>query len=71
MRYSVKRRDFLKAGIGGAFTLWGITNALQEEKALAANGREPLPQGRKVDMHAHAILPSPARLRRQMTMQVI
>ena len=54
----MKRRDFLKAGIGGAFTLWGITNALQEEKALAAKGREPLPQGRKVDMHAHAILPS-------------
>ena len=48
----------MKAGIGGAFTLWGITNALQEEKALAAKGREPLPQGRKVDMHAHAILPS-------------
>ena len=54
----MKRRDFLKAGIGGAFTLWGLAGAMQEAKAWAAKGRESLPRGRKIDIHAHAILPS-------------
>ena len=52
----MKRRDFLKAGIGGAFALWGL-GAMQEKTAMAA-GREALPAGRKIDVHAHAILPS-------------
>ena len=54
----MKRRDFLKAGIGGAFALWGLAGAVQKEKAWAAKGRESLPRGRKIDIHAHAILPS-------------
>jgi len=54
----VKRRDFLKAGIGGAFALWGLAGAVQKERAWAAKGRESLPRGRKIDIHAHAILPS-------------
>ena len=53
----MKRRDFLKAGIGGAFALWGLGDAMQEKTAMAA-GREALPAGRKIDVHAHAILPS-------------
>ena len=53
----MKRRDFLKAGIGGAFALWGLGAAMQEKTAMAA-GREALPAGRKIDVHAHAILPS-------------
>ena len=52
----MKRRDFLKAGIGGAFALWGL-GAMQEKMAMAAS-RETLPAGRKIDVHAHAILPS-------------
>ena len=54
----MKRRDFLKAGIGGAFALWGLAGAVQKERAWAAKGRESLPRGRKIDIHAHAILPS-------------
>ena len=37
----MKRRDFLKAGIGGAFALWGL-GAMQEKTAMAAG--DPMPE---------------------------
>ena len=56
----MKRRDFLKAGIGGAFALWGLAGAMQEAKAWAAKGRESLPRGRKIDIHAGALSAYPS-----------
>ena len=53
----MKRRDFLKAGVGGALALWGLAEKVQEQTVLAAAGREQMPAGRKIDIHAHAILP--------------
>jgi len=38
----LKRRDFLKAGIGGAFALWGLGAAMQEKTAMAAG--DPMPE---------------------------
>ena len=56
----MKRRDFLKAGIGGTFTLWGLAGAVQKERAWAAKGRESLPRGRKIDIHAGALSAGPS-----------
>ena len=54
----MKRRDFLKAGLIGALALWGLKNMGEAQAAGAAPAGVTLPQGRKVDIHAHAILPS-------------
>lgn len=35
-RDTLKRRDFLKAGIGGAFALWGLGDIMQEKTVMAA-----------------------------------
>ncbi|MBR2215739.1 MAG: amidohydrolase [Selenomonadaceae bacterium] len=61
----MKRRDFLKLGGMGAFSLlaMGVLAAGEIPGAMAADRRIAkqavrLPLGRKVDFHSHAILPS-------------
>ena len=54
----MKRRDFLKAGLIGTLALWGLKGMEEAQAVRAAPGVVALPPGRKVDIHAHAILPS-------------
>ncbi|MBR6342310.1 MAG: amidohydrolase [Selenomonadaceae bacterium] len=54
----MKRREFLKAGALGAIAMLGM-GAVWDSKACAAPaGEVKLPAGRKIDIHAHAMLPA-------------
>ncbi|SHK79551.1 Predicted metal-dependent hydrolase, TIM-barrel fold [Selenomonas ruminantium] len=53
----MKRRDFLKVSALGALALLGTGGGLLET-AAASPQEVRLPRGRKIDMHAHAMLPS-------------
>ncbi len=54
----MKRREFLKAGALGAIAMLGM-GAVWDSKACAVPaGEVKLPAGRKIDIHAHAMLPA-------------
>jgi len=58
----MNRRDFLKfSGMGALALLTGSYETVEaepERKTAVTGGRKHLPDGRKVDFHCHAILPS-------------
>ncbi|MBQ7498559.1 MAG: amidohydrolase family protein [Selenomonas sp.] len=54
----MKRRDFLKVGALSALALLGIGEVWRSEAYGASAGAVKLPSGRKIDIHAHAMLPA-------------
>lgn len=54
----MKRRDFLKVGALSAFALLGMGEVWRSDAHAASAGKVKLPSGRKVDIHAHAMLPA-------------
>ena len=54
----MKRRDFLKVGALSALALLGMGEVWRSEAQSASAGAVKLPSGRKIDIHAHAMLPA-------------
>lgn len=54
----MKRRDFLKVGALSAFALLGMGEVWRSDAYGASAGAVKLPSGRKIDIHAHAMLPA-------------
>lgn len=54
----MNRRDFLKAGAFGALAMLGIGKVWDSKAYAAPTGEVKLPSGRKIDIHAHAMLPA-------------
>ena len=54
----MKRRDFLKVGALSALALLGMGEVWRSDAQAASAGAVKLPSGRKIDIHAHAMLPA-------------